>query len=227
MPNTPQHITVIGDIHGCIYTLEKLYKKLEDKNNVYSVGDLVDRGKYSKEVVDFVIKNGIKTVKGNHEDMMLKAIDNSDKLLSFMNKETEHYYSNGGKETQFSYIGSRAFNDIKKLGKELKSLGHYEFASKMPLKFEFKKVVISHAGIVDDGNDMTIMWNRREPSFIGKLQIHGHTPLMDFSFKPNHYINIDTGCVYDNKLTAVIVDTNQGKVIEIIQANCDPRDLNN
>lgn len=224
MPNSPQQIAVIGDIHGCIHTLEKLYRKLSGEKFVYSVGDLVDRGKYSKEVVAFAIENGIKTVKGNHEDMMLKAVENSDKLLSFMNKETEHYYSNGGRETQYSYIGSKSFKDVKKFGKKLKTIGHYEFAVSMPLKYEFKKAVISHAGIITDGNDITILWNRREPAFIEKLQIHGHTPLKDFSFKPNHFINIDTGCVYGNKLTAVIIDTNLGKVIEVIQENCDPKD---
>lgn len=226
MPNTPQQIAVIGDIHGCIHTLEKVYSRISSEKYIYSVGDLVDRGAYSKEVVTFIIENGIRTVKGNHEDMMLKAIDASDKLLGFVNREVEHYYQNGGQETQYSYISSRSNRDVKKFGKKMKSLGHYDFANTMPLKFEFKKAVITHAGIVNDGNDMTLLWNRREPAFIGKLQIHGHTPLQDFSYKPNHYINIDTGCVYNNKLTAAIIDTVEGKVLEVIQENCDPRDLN-
>mgnify|MGYP001430082385 CR=1 FL=1 len=107
MPNTPQQIAVIGDIHGCIHTLEKVYSRISSEKYIYSVGDLVDRGAYSKEVVTFIIENGIRTVKGNHEDMMLKAIDASDKLLGFVNREVEHYYQNGGQETQYSYISSR------------------------------------------------------------------------------------------------------------------------
>lgn len=225
MPNTPQQIAVIGDIHGCIRTLEKLYAKISGENYIYSVGDLIDRGQYSKDVVSFAIENGIRTVKGNHEDMMLKALEASEKFLGFVNKEVDHYYMNGGRETQYSYIKSRSASDMKKFARKLKSLGHYDFFANMPLKFEFKKVVITHAGIVNDGNEMTMLWNRREPAFLDKLQIHGHTPLQDFSYKPNHYLNIDTGCVYNNVLTAAIVDTVEGRALEIFQVNCDPRDL--
>ena len=52
-------VAVIGDIHGCFHTLKKLYalilKKYPDIP-VCAVGDLVDRGKYSYEVVEFIRK---------------------------------------------------------------------------------------------------------------------------------------------------------------------------
>jgi serine/threonine protein phosphatase 1 len=68
-------IAVIGDIHGCIGPLKDIYEKIvKYTNEVYSVGDLIDRGKNSKEVIQFCIDNKISPVKGNHEDMMLKAI---------------------------------------------------------------------------------------------------------------------------------------------------------
>lgn len=225
MPNSITQIAVIGDIHGCIYTLEKLYSRFSGNENVYSVGDLVDRGRYSKEVVSFVIENGISTVRGNHEDMLIKAVKASGKLLGFMQKETDHFYQNGGRETQYSYVGSRNSSDFRKFASKLKSLKHFEFIANMPLKLEFKKAVISHAGIVKNGDEMTILWNRREPMFMNKLQIHGHTPLEEIAYKPNHFVNIDTGCVYNNKLTAVIVDILNGRILEVIQENCDPRDL--
>ena len=163
---------------------------------------------------------------GNHEDMLLKAIDNSDKFLGFIFKDAEHYYYNGGRETQFSYIGSRLFSNFKKFKTELRSSGHYSFLKNLPLKYEFPKVIISHAGIIEGGDDVSIIWNRDTPAHLDQLQIFGHTPVEEMKYIKNYYANIDTGCVYKNKLTAVIVDTIKGKIDEIIQEEYDPRDVN-
>jgi len=219
-------IAVIGDIHGCYNTLLKIFKNLNGVSEVYSVGDLIDRGKYSKEVVNFCIENSIKPVKGNHEDMLIKAIDNSDKFLGFIFKDAELYYYNGGKETQYSYINSREYSDFKKFKQELKSLGHYDYIKNFPLKYEFKKIVISHAGIIEGGDDVSIIWNRDSPAVLDKLQIFGHTPMQEFVYRKNYYSNIDTGCVYKNKLTAIVVDTDEGKIEEIFQEDCHPLDIN-
>ncbi|HQY20013.1 MAG TPA: metallophosphoesterase [Ignavibacteria bacterium] len=218
-------VAVIGDVHGCYYTLKKIHDKLKNAGEVYTVGDLIDRGKYSKAVVEYCISNSIKSVRGNHEDMMLKAIEKSDKFLGFMFKEAEHYYYNGGKETQNSYIDSKAFSDFKKFKQKLKDLGHYDFIQSFPLKYEFKKVVISHAGIIPGGDDVSILWNRRTPEKLDKLQIFGHTPLREYVYKKEYYSNIDTGCVFNNKLTAVIVDINEGIIVDVLDENCDENDV--
>ncbi|MCZ7612088.1 MAG: metallophosphoesterase [Ignavibacteriaceae bacterium] len=52
-------VAVIGDIHGCFHTLRKLYDLILTKYPdipVCAVGDLVDRGKFSYEVVEFIKK---------------------------------------------------------------------------------------------------------------------------------------------------------------------------
>ena len=51
-------VAVIGDVHGCYFTLTELYQKIQFKYpevEVYCVGDLIDRGNYSREVVDFIV----------------------------------------------------------------------------------------------------------------------------------------------------------------------------
>jgi predicted phosphodiesterase len=218
-------IAVIGDIHGCYNTFLKVWERMNGIKEIYTVGDLIDRGKYSKEVVEFCMNNNIRSVRGNHEDMLIKAIESSDKILGFLFKEAELYYYNGGRETQYSYINSRLFSNFKKFKQELKATGHYDFLKNFPLKYEFKKVVISHAGIINGGDDNSILWNRSTPAQIDKLQIFGHTPLQEFTYLRNYYSNIDTGCVYKNKLTAVIVDTELGKIEELIQEDCHPEDV--
>ena len=53
-------IAVIGDVHGCYYTLVELYNNIKNKFpniEIYAVGDFIDRGNNSFEVMEF-IKNG-------------------------------------------------------------------------------------------------------------------------------------------------------------------------
>lgn len=61
---------VIGDVHGCFFTLNNLLEKLPKDAEIIFVGDLCDKGNFSKEVIDLVIKNGYQCVKGNHEHLM-------------------------------------------------------------------------------------------------------------------------------------------------------------
>lgn len=174
--------------------------------------------------MQFCIDKNIKPVKGNHEVMMLRAVERSDKFFGLFNKEAELYYYNGGQETQYSYIKSKSYSDFKKFKTALKALGHFDFINGLPFKYEFEKVVISHAGIIEGGDDVSIVWNRKPPAFLNKLQIFGHTPLQEYNFKKNYFVNIDTGCVYHNKLTAIIVDISTGEIEEIIQENYIPAD---
>ena len=70
---------VVGDVHGEFRTLMKLLDKFPTEQ-VCIVGDLIDRGPDSIEVVDHVIANSdrIKCVRGNHEQLCLDYFDNDD-----------------------------------------------------------------------------------------------------------------------------------------------------
>jgi len=67
---------VIGDLHGCYYTLAKLIDKVlfadEDAKFVF-IGDYVDRALNSKETVEYVIalqKKGAICLRGNHDNII-------------------------------------------------------------------------------------------------------------------------------------------------------------
>ena len=65
-------IAIIGDVHGCYYTLAELYNNIKNKYpdiEIYCVGDLIDRGNNSYEVMEFVINKKIQFTPGNHEYM--------------------------------------------------------------------------------------------------------------------------------------------------------------
>src|SRR5579863_6179456 len=93
----------IGDIHGCPDELAAMLKAIAPRegDTVVFVGDYVDRGPSSRDVVEIVIdlQKGpaeVVTLKGNHEDMMLN-------FLGFRGHYGESFLFNGGAATMDSY----------------------------------------------------------------------------------------------------------------------------
>jgi serine/threonine protein phosphatase 1 len=202
-------IAVIGDIHGCYFELCKLYNKLISYTpEIYSVGDLIDRGPDSKDVIQFCIDCNTKPVMGNHEDMLIEAIRNPryETVPGYENNKSIWLY-NGGDKTIRSYLGRKS-SSIKKFTSEFKSCGHYDFISNLPLKIELEHCIISHGGLITGKPDNNSLWNRDLPSKLDKLQVFGHTPVESPEYIPGHYINIDIGCVYNGKLTGVVISDN-------------------
>lgn len=64
-------VAIFGDVHGQADMLELLIKEIKkeagDDVDIYSLGDLIDRGPDSAGVIDLCIKNDIKGIMGNHE----------------------------------------------------------------------------------------------------------------------------------------------------------------
>lgn len=71
-------VAVFGDIHGNSSLLLKFILKVrQDYGNdieIWSCGDLVDRGPDSKGVIDLCILYDIKTTRGNHDSWILELI---------------------------------------------------------------------------------------------------------------------------------------------------------
>lgn len=212
-------IGVIGDIHGCYLTLSSLYSELvKYTDEIYSVGDLIDRGKKSKEVVDFVIENNIKCIRGNHEDVLLKAFDSiteSDKsLIEIFN----HHFRIGGETTFESYKGNRNPYILSDYKSAVEDTGHIDYFNSLPIIYELPKIVISHAGIIKNATIRDLIWNRDKPLLkLNKFQIIGHTPQDEILYHKDWFMNIDTGCIYGNKLTAVVMNKMTGQPAHVLQ----------
>ncbi|MCX7833143.1 MAG: metallophosphoesterase [Ignavibacteria bacterium] len=227
-------IAVIGDIHGCINTLKKLHKLISEyKCTIYSVGDLIDRGNFSKEVVEFCITEKIQPVRGNHEQMLLDAIDGYKHYIKEgvngysqldLCSELDIFYVNGGQITQKSYTETIDRKNFPLLENKLSELGHLEFFRNLPIKIEFENIVITHAGIIEGMPEINMLWNRKTPNKIGKLQVFGHTPNSEVKIDEKNYINVDTGCVYGEKLTAAIIDVKTSEVKDIISVQAEIED---
>ena len=66
----------IGDIHGHYDGLRALWTLIDPapEDQVYCVGDLIDRGPRSAEVVEFVRHHATGCVRGNHEQLLIDAL---------------------------------------------------------------------------------------------------------------------------------------------------------
>jgi hypothetical protein len=73
---------VFGDVHGDASSLEKLIRKIRarfgQEVDIYSVGDLVDRGPDSKGVIEICIREGIQGIIGNYEIWLHRYFDSRD-----------------------------------------------------------------------------------------------------------------------------------------------------
>jgi len=214
-------VGIIGDIHGCYLTFTSLYAEVKKYcDEVYSVGDLIDRGMRSKDVIDFVIENNVKTVRGNHEDILMKAFSAEEQKEKNLIEIYQHHFRCGGDATFLSYKNTKGNYTIADYKKAVEETGHIKYINSMPIMIELPKVIISHAGIIKNATEKDIIWNREKPLLkLNKLQVIGHTPNDELIYEKNWYVNIDTACVYGNKLTALIIDKNTAEIAQVLQLN--------
>lgn len=63
---------VVADIHGCFDLFEKALKAVgfdPDKDRVFAIGDLIDRGPQSDKCIEYLDKPWFHAIRGNHEDV--------------------------------------------------------------------------------------------------------------------------------------------------------------
>ena len=195
-----KRLIAIGDIHGCLENLQNLtlnVLKIAREDRLILLGDYIDRGENSKGVIDFIMNladDGYNVIPllGNHEAMLLEAVDTGDPLLWFMN---------GGGETLRSF-GVTSPENIP--------LKYIDFLRKLTYYYSIGKYLFVHAGFNDSATDpftdtRMMLWTRSDiytnPVFDEKIIVHGHNPIKVEYCKylnsmKSRVINIDTGCVY-------------------------------
>lgn len=191
---------VISDIHGCYDTLRALVDQLPQGHEVICVGDLIDRGPNSRDVIEFVIKAGFKSVMGNHEQMMLDMDRSTGFHMETFELIDSIWGHNGGVDTMDSY------------GDDEESYNrHIEWIKTLPLVYEKDGVLVSHssaAEFVNRGHDkrwaFDVLWERNlRPDKIANLfNVFGHT-ILPQPMIGDHYACIDTGCFTGRMLTAI------------------------
>ena len=199
----------IGDIHGCAESLKALLGKIRpyrDRIHVF-IGDYIDRGPDSRGVVDAVMdfarNHNCIFLRGNHENMLLDAIQTGERTF---------WIINGGHETLESY----QVTDPVQIPDD-----HRQFLADGRLWFETPDYLFVHAGLDPELSvreqlgsrdvEHTALWERshvHRQVVWEKPVIFGHTPVREPMIE-DRKMAIDTGCVFPRqgygKLSALLL----------------------
>jgi serine/threonine protein phosphatase 1 len=211
----------IGDIHGRADLLVALLDAIRAVHpprrggKLIFLGDLVDRGPRSAQVVSIVRAlqestepGAVECLRGNHEQMMIDWFRGGDDL----------WLINGGLATIESF-GLAQGNDAA----FAKAVAWMEA---LPTWREDDAHIYVHAGLrpqrpIGQQQDQDRLWIRE--GFLnvdydfGKHVIHGHTPRLDGPERRSFRTNIDTGAVYGGALTAAILDDKSPPPLDFIR----------
>jgi serine/threonine protein phosphatase 1 len=205
---TPPRIIAIGDIHGCFTALESLLAMIELQSNdlLVTLGDYVDRGPDSRQVLDRLIElfdaGRLIPLRGNHELMMLRARDSV---------AEERFWRNYGGDDALASYGT----DIRQGRLQDVPDRHWRFiATDCRDWHETDEVIFAHAGVhpqlpLDQQVEDDLYWRPltdRGPHLSGKTVICGHS--MQHTGIPaslGHTICIDTAACAGGWLTALDV----------------------
>jgi serine/threonine protein phosphatase 1 len=213
MKPSNQKTYVIGDVHGCYHTMIALIKKLPKDARIIFVGDLCDRGLYSKEVIEYIINNNHESTLGNHDYHFAKHIY---EVLEGKTTRWNKTPQGGALATVQSYNHDRAA--LKRAIAWINTLPQYieidnyfishafalPYYQRRKKRASFKALLFNRlsTGLRDD-----YPWEEgwREYKVIN---IFGHDDYNEVQIGKNYY-GIDTGCVYGRKLTAIELGTMQ------------------
>lgn len=227
-------VIIYGDVHGCLEEFKELRKELQitSYDREISVGDFLDRGPYSNESLTYARETGVELVLGNHEYRYLRYKKHEEKSIETgranpmsMNDEKMDIY-NRLSEEDFEYIEQAAFFiKIDNL-----TIVHAGITNKIELSNASKKELESLTRIRDlDANQKMLTlgetpfgschWSEFYEGGEGVI-VYGHEAMSKVKID-RYSFGIDTGCVYGNKLTALIIHDTKNPMLgyDILQVS--------
>ena len=206
---------VIGDVHGHYQGLMALLSllKVEPCDHLYFLGDLIDRGPESAQVVDWVMERADVCLMGNHEQLMLESLGSAQPNHPLL----QMWLGCGGQATLDSY------QSVEQLQ------SHLEWVKSLPTWLDLGHAWLVHAGIhpsmpISQQTANEFCWIRdrfhrmRQPYFPNKLIVTGHTITFTFPgvapgdlVQGRGWIDIETGAYHPKSgwLTALDLTHNQ------------------
>jgi len=192
------NVWAIGDVHGYADTLLALLDSLNlsSRDRVVLLGDLVDRGPRSCEVIRIARENPqIFSVLGNHEEMMLNSFD-VDNIEAMTAQQTNWFYV-GGRATNQSYIDefTNSQGDIDDFDLRMRVGKDLAWLDSLPHHIVLNDFRLVHAGYSPWDGDLdlqstdTLMWIRGEfhnsitPVDEKRTVVFGHSTVLGFGLK--------------------------------------------
>ena len=230
----------VGDIHGRADLLDRLLEAIDEdlrrrparRTLLVFVGDLIDRGPGSAQVVERLRtyrRRGVKPVflLGNHEEVLLRILGGDSSLIA-------NWLQFGGAECLMSYgVNPRDLRGKDKKDEALAIIqqavpaAHAEFLHSFVDTCRFGDYLFVHAGIrpgveLDQQRQSDLRWIREEFLFDetdhGFVVVHGHTINPEVEERPNR-IGIDTGAYRTGVLTALAVEGGERWYVDTREAS--------
>jgi protein phosphatase len=244
----PGPFDIIGDVHGCLdellallarlgyqigYQTDLLFPRIvvvpPPARKAIFVGDLGDRGPATPDVYRLVMAmvqaGHAHCVMGNHDFKLLRKLRGNEVKLSHGLAETM---------VQFEREPAELLDRVRDF---LEVLNHHYV-------FDEGRLVVAHAGLREDlqgrasgrvrsfalfgdttgetdeqGLPIRLNW---AGDYRGKaMVVYGHTPVHE-PFWENNTINIDTGCVFGGRLTALRYPEKELVSVPSLKQYCDP-----
>lgn len=216
----------IGDVHGhydgLMHLLEAIAPGSGDR--VYFLGDLIDRGPQSAQVVKFVQNSPYQSIRGNHEQLLIDTFPGG-KLHS---PALQAWLYSGGQSTVSSY------RDMRQLMED------FQWLQTLPTYLDLGDVWLAHAGVhpglpVEEQTAEELCWVRDQfhsiehPYFPDKLIITGHTITFTLpGVEPGKvakgcgWLDIDTGAYHRKSgwLTGLDLTHNLVYQVNVFEGNC-------
>lgn len=235
---------IIGDVHGCcdelVGLLQKLGYRLEETGGgpcarhpagrqAVFLGDLVDRGPKIPEVLKLVMgmvaAGSALCVPGNHDAKLLRSLQGRQvqvthglaeslaqleaeppefraRVAEFLDGLVSHYVLDGGKLV-VAHAGMKAEMQGRGSG-SVRGFALYGETT----------------GETDEFG-LPIRYNWAAEYRGSAMVVYGHTPVPEPEWL-NHTINIDTGCVFGGRLTALRYPEQELVSVPALQTYCEP-----
>jgi serine/threonine protein phosphatase 1 len=221
-------VYAIGDIHGRADLLAEMHRLIvEDGAHitpgtskvVVYLGDYVDRGLQSREVLDLLIYDGLSDVQtvhllGNHDAWLLSFLVDptiGPTWLRYGGEATVHSYgvNIGPAQDELAY-----YQQLQDRLRQQIPRAHVNFLQGLELSFESGDYLFVHAGVhpslpLDRQTADDLLWIR-EPFLssrrdLGRVIVHGHTVESEPIVRANR-IGIDTGACWTGSLTCLVLE---------------------
>jgi serine/threonine protein phosphatase 1 len=221
-------VYAVGDVHGRADLLDNVLSRVDAdlaKRPIHHsvrvfLGDYIDRGPESPEVVDRLVRcgrrNSVIFLKGNHESYLARFLADS-KILDMWRRE-------GGLNTLVSYglrpsvsSGSQEKAQLSTALNQILPLSHRLFFGQLKTMFACGDFLFVHAGIrpgipLENQKEQDLLEIREDflqyKKPLSKFIIHGHSPVMEPDVRTNR-INIDTGAYATNRLTCIMLENDE------------------
>jgi serine/threonine protein phosphatase 1 len=228
-----RRVYAIGDIHGRLDLLRELHALIagdagnfDGERTVVYLGDCIDRGPASREVIDELLDAplpGCAAVHllGNHEQTLLDFLQYPQQAAGWL--------AWGGRETLLSYGVRPPLDfmraDVEQLRDEFQARlpgRHVEFFQRMALTHVAGDYLFVHAGIrpgvpLQEQSDSDLLWIRRDftasDEDLGCVVVHGHSISEEVELRPNR-IGIDTGAFYTGVLTCLALEGAERRLLQ-------------